>query len=60
MESQSPAHAAKHAGINLGLYAIVCLILAVAYVAYDTNLFTKPPSWWQVRQAIGYASPPLN
>lgn len=56
-EAQTITHAAKHAGINLGLYAIVCLVLAIAYVAYDTNLFSKPPSWWLARQSVGYDSP---
>ncbi len=60
IEAQTPAHAAKHAGINLGIYAIVCVVLAVAYVAYDTNLFTKAPSWWQARQELGYASSPIK
>lgn len=46
MNTQSAVHAAKHAGINVLLYTGICLAIAVGYVAYDTNGFTKPPSWW--------------
>lgn len=53
-ESQSPAQAARHTATNLGWYVVVCLVLAVIYVAWDTHLFTKQPSWWLVRQSVGY------
>lgn len=48
MNSQSPSQAAKHTATNLGWYAVICLIIAVGYAAYDTNFFTKPLSWWRI------------
>ncbi len=54
--TQSVVQAAKHSGINIVLYAAICVIIAISYVAWDTNLFTKSPSWWQARQAVGYTS----
>lgn len=56
-ESQTPAQAAKHTAINLGWYAIICVVLAVAYVTYDTHFFSKPLSWTVVRENLGYDSP---
>lgn len=56
MESQTPAQAAKHTAINLGWYVLVCAFLAVAYMAYDTHFFTKPLSWFTIRQTVGYDS----
>lgn len=58
MESQTPVQAAKHTAINFGWYAVVCLVLAVAYVTYDTQFFTKAPSWFVVRENLGYAAKP--
>ena len=55
--NSSIVHAAKHAGINILWYIAVCLIIVVAYVAYDTHLFTKQPSWWHARVAVGYDNP---
>ncbi len=46
MNTQSAVHAAKHAGINVLLYLVICSGLAAGYIACDTNGFTKPPSWW--------------
>lgn len=57
IDAQATVHAAKHAGINILLYAAACVIIAVLYVAIDTHGFTKQPSWWQARQAVGYDSP---
>lgn len=43
---ESTAHAAKVAGKNFIPYIIVCVLLAVGIIAYDTDGFTKPPSWF--------------
>jgi len=54
--NQSVAKAAKHTGINVLLYVAICAIIAVGYIAWDTDFFTKQPSWWQARQSLGYAT----
>jgi hypothetical protein len=45
---QNVAQAAKHTGINLALTVGICVIIAVGYMAYDSNFFTKPLSWWRI------------
>lgn len=57
MTSAEVAHSAKHAGINFLLTVGICVIIAVVYIAIDTNGFSKPPSWWQARVTVGYDSP---
>ena len=63
-EPQSVSPAAKRAGSNLLWYAVACIIIAVGYMAYDTNGFRKPLSWFSIgiRSAgpVAYIQPPTN
>ncbi len=57
-ESQSPAQVAKHTAINFGWYTVICLAIVFVYVALDTNFFTKPPSWFHLRESHVLYFPP--
>lgn len=47
-EPQSISHGVKHASFNLLIYAGICVIAVVAYMAYATDGFTKPMPWFRL------------
>lgn len=48
MLSEGDKHAAKKVGTDTAKYIVVCVVFAVLWVAYDTQGFTKKPSWWSL------------